>query len=170
MRTASQGGNSVDANLLKENQDLKQRLSEIETKYESLKAETAITSNENKSLVTGLRLLTTRNEFSASHEGSNLHPTPSKGVEAIKRPDNSDTFEPSAHNNKEVWQVYQQSNKLPSSGSYGSKEGSSNEEPRSNSESGEVKTIPIVLTGSLNSTLSEKIKYRSNVKFVALVW
>ena len=76
MRPASQGGNSVDANLLKENQDLKRRLSEIETKYESLKAETAITINENKSLVTGLRLLTTRNEFSASHEGSNLHCIP----------------------------------------------------------------------------------------------
>ena len=66
-------------------------------------------------------------EFSANHEHSNLHPTPGKGVEAIKRPDNSDTFEPSAHNN-------QQSNKLLSSGSYGSKEDSRNEEPRSNTE------------------------------------
>ena len=75
----------------------------VETKYENLKAEAKIISNENKSLVTELRLL--NNEFSASHERSNLHPTPSKGVEAIKRPDNSDTFEPSAHNNKEVWQV-----------------------------------------------------------------
>ena len=94
---SSHGGTSVNANLLKENQDLKRRLSEIETKYENLKAEVKIISNENKSLVTALRLL--NNEFLASHEGSNLHPTPSKGIEAIKRPDNSDTFEPSAHNN-----------------------------------------------------------------------
>ena len=133
----------VDANLLKENQDLKRWLSKIKTKYENLKAEAKIISIENKNLVAALRLL--NNEFSASNEGSNLHPTPSKVVEAIKSPDNSDTFESSAHNNKEVWQVHQQSNKIPSSGSYGSKEGSSNEEPRSNSENSEVKTKPIVL-------------------------
>ena len=72
----------------------------------------------------------------AIHKGSNLHLTHSKGVEAIKRLDNSDTFQPSEHNNKEV---------LPSSGSYGSKEGISNGEPRSNSENGEVKTKPILL-------------------------
>ena len=75
---SSQGGNSVDANLLKENQDLKRRLSEIETKYENF-------SNEDKSLVTALLLL--NNEFPASHKGSNLHPPHSKGVEAIKRLD-----------------------------------------------------------------------------------
>ena len=73
----------VDTNLLKENQDLKRRLSEIETKYENLKAEAKIISNEDKNLVTALLLL--NNEFPASHEGSNLHPTPSKGVQAIKR-------------------------------------------------------------------------------------
>ena len=96
----------VNANPLKENQDLKRRLSEIETKYENLKAEAKIISNENKSLVTALRLL--NNEFSASHEGSNLHPTPSKGFEAIKRPDNSDTFEPSAHNNSSEQVIIQE--------------------------------------------------------------
>ena len=119
--SSSQGGNSVDANLLQEDQDLKRRLSEIETKYENLKAEAKIIINENKSLDTALRLL--NNEFSANHEHSNLHPTLNNGIEVNKRPDNSDTFEPSAHNNK-------QSNKLPSSGSYGSKEDSSNEEPQ----------------------------------------
>ena len=119
--SSSQGGNSVDANLLKEDQDLKRRLSEIETKYENLKAEAKIIINEYKSLDTALRLL--NNDFSANHEHTNLHPTLNKGVEANKRPDNSDTFEPSAHNN-------QQSNKLPSSGSYGSKEDSSDEEPQ----------------------------------------
>ena len=103
---SSHGGTSVNANLLKENQDLKRRLSEIETKYENLKAEEKIISNENKSLVTALRLL--NNEFLASHEGSNLHPTPSKGFEAIKRPDNSDTFEPSAHNNSSEQVIIQE--------------------------------------------------------------
>ena len=62
---SSQSGNSVDANLLKENQDLKRRLSEIETKYENLKTEAKIISNEDKSLVTALLLL--NNEFRASH-------------------------------------------------------------------------------------------------------
>lgn len=62
---SSQSGISVDANLLKENQDLKRRLSEIETKYENLKAEAKIISNEDKSLVTALLLL--NNEFPASH-------------------------------------------------------------------------------------------------------
>ena len=62
---SSQSGNSVDANLLKENQDLKRRLSEIETKYENLKAEAKIISNEYKSLVTALLLL--NNEFPATH-------------------------------------------------------------------------------------------------------
>ena len=80
----------VDANLLKENQDLKRWLSKMKTKYENLKAEAKIISIENKSFVAALRLL--NNEFSASNEGSNLHPTPSKGVEAIKSPDNSDTL------------------------------------------------------------------------------
>lgn len=62
---SSQSGISVDANLLKENQDLKRRLSGIETKYENLKAEAKIISNEDKSLVTALLLL--NNEFPASH-------------------------------------------------------------------------------------------------------
>ena len=52
---SSQGGDSVDDNLLKENQDLNRKLSEIETKCENLKAEAKIISNENKSLVTALR-------------------------------------------------------------------------------------------------------------------
>ena len=82
----------------------------------------------------------------AIHKGSNLHLTHSKGVEAIKRIDNSDTFQPSEHNNKEVGQIYQQfTDKLASSGSYGSKEGSSNGKHRSNSENGEVQTKPILL-------------------------
>ena len=156
--SSSQGGNSVGANLLKEDQDLKRRLSEIETKYENLKAEAKIIINENKSLDTALRLL--NNEFSANYEHSNLHPTLSKGVEAIKRPDNSDTFEPSAHNN-------QQSNKLPSSGSYGSKEDRSNEEPRSNAENGEVKTKPIVLIGDsiIKHIDPKKLSQRRGHKF-----
>ena len=53
---SAQGGNSVDANLLKENQDLRGRLSVIETKYANSKAEAKIISNENKSLVTALLL------------------------------------------------------------------------------------------------------------------
>lgn len=66
----------------------------------------------------------------AIHKGSNLHLTHSKDVEAIKRLDNSDTFQPSEHNNKKVGQIYHQfTDKLPSSGSYGSKEGSINGEP-----------------------------------------
>lgn len=96
----------------------------------------------------------------AIHKGSNLHLTPSKGVEAIKRLDNSDTFQPSEHNNKEVGQIYQQfTDKLPSSGSYGSQEGSSNGEPRSNSENGEVKTKPILLIEA------SVIKHRSKKAF-----
>ena len=53
---SSQGGNSVDNNFLKENQDLKRRLSEIETKYENLKAEAKIISNESKSLVIDINM------------------------------------------------------------------------------------------------------------------
>ena len=64
--------------LLKENQDLQRRLLEIESKYENLKTETKIINDENKSLITALRLL--NNEFSPQ-DGSNLHPTPSEGVE-----------------------------------------------------------------------------------------
>ena len=37
-----------------------------------------------------------------------MYPTPSKGVEAIKRPDNSDTFEPSAHNNSSEQVIIQE--------------------------------------------------------------
>ena len=54
--SAQGNGNSVDANLLKENQDLRGRLSVIETKYANSKAEAKIISNENKSLVTALLL------------------------------------------------------------------------------------------------------------------
>ena len=62
--------------LLKENQDLQRRLREIESKYENLKTEAKIINDENKSLITALRLL--NNEFSPQ-DGSNLHPTPGEG-------------------------------------------------------------------------------------------
>ena len=85
----------------------------------------------------------------------------------MKRPDNSDSIEPSAHKNKEVWQVHQQPDKLPSSGSYGSKKDSNNEEPRSNSENGEVKTKPIVLIGdSITKHIDQKkLSQRRVLKF-----
>ena len=84
--------------LLKENQDLQRRLREIESKYENLKTEAKIINDENKSLITALRLL--NNEFSPQDcsnlhptpgEGSsNLHPTPGEGVE-VNNSHNCDT-------------------------------------------------------------------------------
>ena len=81
---------------------------------------------------------------------------------------NSNTFEPSTHNNKEVWQVHQQPNKLPSSGSYGSNKDSSHEEPRSNSKNGQVKTKPIVLIGDsiIKHTDRKKLFQRRVQKFL----
>ena len=74
--------------LLKQNQDLQRRLREIESKYENLKTEAKIINDENKSLITALRLL--NNEFSPQ-DGSNLHPTCGVGVEMNNSQHDSDT-------------------------------------------------------------------------------
>ena len=87
-----QGGIAPDlTELLKENQDLQRRLREIESKYENLKTEAKIINDENKSLITALRLL--NNEFSPQ-DGSNLHPTPGEGVKVndSHNCDTSDAF------------------------------------------------------------------------------
>ena len=77
--------------LLKENQDLRRRLREIESSYENLKADAKILRDENKSLVTALRLLS--NEFTGNCNSSNLHPTPGEGVDANESQDDCDTSE-----------------------------------------------------------------------------
>ena len=74
--------------LLKENQDLQRKLREIESKYENLKTEAKIINDENKSLITALRLL--NNEFSPQ-DSNNLHPTPGEGVNVNNNQHNCDT-------------------------------------------------------------------------------
>ena len=74
--------------LQKENQDLQRKLREIESKYENLKTEVKIINDENKSLITALRL--SNNEFSPQ-DSNNLHPTPGEGVKVINNQHNCDT-------------------------------------------------------------------------------
>ena len=89
--SSSQSSLSADNKLLKENQDLRRRLGEIESRYENLKADAKILRDENKSLVTALRLLS--NELTDNNIFSNLHPTPGEGVDANNSQDDCDTSE-----------------------------------------------------------------------------
>jgi len=87
---------------------LQQRLREVELKYENLKTETKMISDENRSLVTALRLL--NNEFSLHHQGRNLHLIPDEGIEVNKSQVNYNTSSVPKQNKEQP--VKQQSSNL----------------------------------------------------------
>ena len=93
--------------LFKENHELQQRLREVELKYENLKTEAKMISNENKSLVTALRLL--NNKFSLHHQGRNLHLIPDEGVGVNNSQVNYNTSSAPKQNKEQA--VKQQSSK-----------------------------------------------------------